>query len=170
MRKHETIIERKKDQMKRKGQSEMIELVIIVVAVVMLIMLLYAYFASTLENSSMLLVEKHKNDRLMFVCTFLPRVYIDGINRTVGESLSTAMSSQDYMIYYGRRGIPVNTSILVSQILDEYLDKGYWKLKLNENMTIGSNIPSGVDIKSCRITLPLITYKGTMTNIYLYRW
>ena len=153
-----------------KGQSEMIELVIMVVVIVMLIMLLYAYFASTLQNSSSLLVEKHKNDRLMFVCTFLPRIYIDGINKTVGETLSSVISSEDYMIYYGRREVPVNSSILVSQILDEYLDKGYWKLKLTDNMFIGSNVPPGVDIKSCIISIPLITYKGTVTNIYLYRW
>ncbi|MBN2102241.1 MAG: hypothetical protein JW716_05215 [Candidatus Aenigmarchaeota archaeon] len=153
-----------------KGQSEMIELVIIVVVVVMLIMLLYAYFASTLENSSNLLIEKHKNDRLMFVCTFLPRIYIDGIDRTVGESLSQAMSSGEYMIYYGRREVPVNITIVVEQILDEYLDEGYWKLKLDDNMTMGSNVPPGANVQSCKITLPLITYKGTMTNIYLYRW
>jgi len=153
-----------------KGQSEMIELVVMVVVVVMLIMLLYAYFASTLQNSSSLLVEKHKNDRLLFVCTFLPRIYIEGIDRTVGESLSQAMSSGDYMIYYGRREVPVNITIVVQQILDEYLDKGYWKLKLSDDMSIGSDIPPVRNVQSCRIALPLITYKGTVTNIYLYRW
>ncbi len=148
----------------------MIELVIMVVAIVMLIMLIYAFFASTLDTSSNMLVEKHKNDRLLFVCTFLPRIYIEGINKTVGEALGTALSTDEYMVYYGREGAPVNTSLILQQILDEYLDKGYWKLKLSENMTIGSPVPPGVDPKTCRITIPLLTYKANITNIYLYRW
>jgi hypothetical protein len=155
---------------RKKGQSEMIELVIVVVAIVVLIMMIYAFFTSTLDTSSQILVEKHKNDRLLFVCTFLPRIYIDGINRTVGESIAMAVSTGDYMIYYGRENTPVNTSLIVGQILDEYLDRGYWNLKLRDNMSIGSEVPEGVDPKTCRISIPLLILKGNVTNIYLYRW
>jgi len=152
------------------GQSEMIELVIIVVAVVMLIMMVYSFFTANLSMSGTMLAEKHKNDRMMFICTFLPRIYIDGINKTVGESLSTSITTGKTMLYYGRSGIPVNVTFIIEQILDSYLDKGYWNLKLSDEMHIGAEIPEGVDTRTCRIAIPLLTYKGNITNIYLYRW
>lgn len=148
----------------------MIELVIIVVAVIMLIMIIYSFFASNLDANTQILTEKHKNDRLLFVCTFLPRIYIDGLNRTIGEVLSSTISTGEYMVYYGRESTPVNSTLLVEQILDPYLDEGYWQLKLTEDMRIGSDIPMGVDPKLCRIQMPLIAFKGNVTNIYLYRW
>jgi len=153
-----------------KGQSEMIELVIAVVAVVMLIMMTYSLFSSALDTTANMIAERQKSDRLLFICTFLPRIYVEGINRTVGEVMSSAITSGKYMLYYGRDEAPVNITMLMEEMLDPYLEKGYWSLKLNDTMLIGSKPPSGVDMKSCRMTIPLLTSDSDVAEVYLYRW
>ncbi len=148
----------------------MIELVIVVSSVAILIFFMYSFFATSLDASATMLAERHKSDRMLFVCSFLPRIYIEGINRTVGEVISAVISTGDYMIYYGRNSPPVNATLLVSQILDQYLDKGYWQLKISDDMSIGGKVPLWEDVDSCSMTIPLQSYKERIANIYLYRW
>ena len=153
---------------KKKGQSELLELLIIVVSVVLIIIAVYSLFTTTLSTSTELLSEKHKNDRVLFLCDFFPRIALPSLNHTMGEMMYTAISSDSMMVYYGLVSTPIDIDHVTKALINPYLDEGYWQLKLKNNMIIGSDIPPGVDLQSCKMRIPDNTHN--YTDVYLYRW